>query len=97
MAQHGEIEQFGASSFARVLRYIVTHRLILTGIGFDAVSFLSFMALLSVAELSFAVPATALGYILKTALAQFYLGERVTLRRWTGAICIALGVVLIAF
>jgi uncharacterized membrane protein len=96
MAAHGEVEHFGPERLARLMRYIFTHRLILAGIVANAVSFFSFMALLSMADLSFAVPATAAGYILKTALAEWYLGERVTARRWTGAILVALGVFLIA-
>jgi uncharacterized membrane protein len=96
MLAHGEIEHFGARRLARLLHYIATHRLIVTGIAFNAISFVSFVALLSTAELSFAVPATAVSYILKTALAQWYLGEHVPLRRWIGAACVALGVLLIA-
>ena len=96
MVAHGEIEHFGARRVARLLRYIVTHHLILAGIAFNAISFLSFVALLSTAELSFAVPATGVSYILKTALAEWYLGEHVTRRRWVGAACVALSVLLIA-
>ena len=96
MVAHGEIEHFGARRVARLLRYIATHRLILAGIALNAVSFISFMGLLSTAELSFAVPATGVSYILKTALAEWYLGEHVTPRRWIGAACVALGVLLIA-
>jgi uncharacterized membrane protein len=96
MIAHGEIEHFGARRMARLVRYIATHRLIVTGIACNALSFISFLALLSVAELSFAVPASAIGYIVKTALAEWYLGERVTPRRWLGAACVAVGVILIA-
>ncbi len=96
MVEHGEIEHFGARRMARLLRYIATHPLIVTGIAFNALSFFSFLALLSVAELSFAVPATAVSYILKTALSDWYLGEHVSARRWLGAACVAIGVYLIA-
>jgi drug/metabolite transporter (DMT)-like permease len=96
MVAHGEIEHFGPRRIALLLRYIATHRLIIIGIVFNAISFFSFLALLSVAELSFAVPVTAVGYILKTALSQWYLGEHVSARRWLGAACVAIGVYLIA-
>ncbi len=96
MTAHGEVEHFGPERLARLMRYIFTHRLILAGIVANALAFFSFMALLSVAELSFAVPATALSYILKTGLAEWYLDERVTPRRWAGAVLVALGVFLIA-
>ncbi len=96
MAMHGEIESFEPRGLARVLRYIATHRLILGGILSNAISFFSFLALLSVSELSFAVPATALSYIVKTFLAECYLQERVTGRRWMGVAFVAAGIILIA-
>ncbi len=96
MSKRGEIHDFRPRGIARVFRYIVTHPLVLAGIGSNAVSFVSFLALLSVAQLSFAVPATALSYILKTVLAQIYLREDVTRNRWLGAILVAFGVILIS-
>jgi uncharacterized membrane protein len=70
---------------------------VLAGIGSNAVSFIGFLALLSVAPLSFAVPATALSYVLKTALAQVYLREVVTRKRWIGTMLVAIGIILISF
>jgi drug/metabolite transporter (DMT)-like permease len=96
MVAHGEIEHFGARRITRLLRYIGTHPLVVTGIVFNALSFFSFLALLSVAPLSFAVPATAVSYVLKTALSRWYLGEHVSARRWLGAACVAIGVYLVS-
>ena len=96
MIAHGEIEHFKPGRIARLLRYIGTNPHVVTGIAFNALSFFAFLALLSVSELSFAVPATAVSYILKTALSHWYLGEHVSARRWLGAACVALGVYLIA-
>ncbi|MGC1869579.1 MAG: DMT family transporter [Acidobacteriaceae bacterium] len=96
MTQHGEIEDFGPRGIVRVLRYIATHKLVVGGIVCNAISFGSFLALLSTAELSFAVPATALSYIFKTILARLYLKERIDWRRWAGIILITVGVVLIS-
>lgn len=79
----------------RVPSYIVTHRIVLAGIACNAFSFCAFLALLSVASLSFAVPATAVGYILKTAVAEFYLQEEVGWRRWSGVVFVALGIYLL--
>ncbi len=59
MTAHGEMADFGTGGLARVLRHIGTHPLVIAGIILNAISFLSFIALLSVAELSMAVPATA--------------------------------------
>ena len=96
MAMHGELDDFRPTGIARILRYIVTHKIVLAGIAGDAVSFFSFLALLSVTELNFAVPATALSYVFKTALARWYLRERVSWGRWAGAILVASGIVLVS-
>lgn len=95
MSAHG-IENFGVSGLSQVLLHIGTDRLVLLGILCDAISFFALMALLSVSEISFAVPASASSYIVKTALAGWYLGERVDTRRWWGAICVTAGIVLIS-
>ncbi|MBV8068659.1 MAG: EamA family transporter [Acidobacteriaceae bacterium] len=97
MSERGEMVDFGPLGVARVLRYIATHRLVLVGIGCNAISFVSFLAVLSLAPLSFAVPATAMNYILKTLLAKWYLCEQVSWHRWAGVALVAAGLVMIAF
>lgn len=96
MSQRGEIEDFGPRGLARVIRYIGTHPTVLVGIATNAISFVAFLGLLSVAPLSFAVPATALSYVLKTFLAEFYLHEHVGRSRWIGVALVATGIVLIS-
>jgi transporter family protein len=96
MTLRGEVEKFKPRDIAYLLRYIMTHRLVVLGIACNAIAFVSFIALLSVAELSFAVPATGLGYLVKVAFAKFYLGERVTWHRWAGAALVMVGTVLIS-
>ncbi len=96
MAVHGEIKDLGPRSLARTIRYIATHRLVLSGMVADAVSFVGLLALLATTDLAFAVPVTAISNILKTALAKWYLGEQVTSRRWAGAILVGVGIVLIS-
>ena len=70
--------------------------LLLVSIVCMALSFFSFIALLSVADLSFAVPATAASYVLETLLAKWMLNEHVDSRRWTGALLVTCGVALLA-
>ena len=69
---------------------------LLLAIGFMAISFFAFLTLLSVADLSFAVPATALSFVLETFLAKYVLKERVTAARWAGVGLVACGVALLA-
>jgi drug/metabolite transporter (DMT)-like permease len=63
---------------------------------FMAISFFSFTQLLKIADLSFAVPATAASFVVETLLARLILKERVDARRWTGAVLVACGVALLA-
>ncbi len=97
MSAGGELNDFGPRGIAHLVRYIFTYRLVLIGTISNALCFFSFMALLSVAEVSFVVPVTALGYVLKAFLAKWYLGECVSWRRWMGACLVTLGVSLILF
>src|SRR6202140_4932040 len=44
------------------------------------------MALLSLADLSFVLPVTAIGYVFAALLGRFFLHEEVSLERWLGTI-----------
>ncbi len=57
-------------------------------IGFMA----AYMTALSWADLTYVLPATALGYIIMALLAKFFLQEDVTPTRWAGIVLISLGV-----
>ena len=62
---------------------------------FMALSFFCFTQLLAIADLSFAVPATALTIPAETFMARYVSGENVNWRRWTGAVCVAAGVLFL--
>ena len=96
MKQHGEIHDFRPGALRRLFALLVRNRLILASVAVMAVSFFAFIALLSVADLSFAVPATAASYVLETVLAKYLLHEPVSLERWAGATLVACGVALLA-
>lgn len=96
MKLHGEIHDFRPPALGRAaLRLLRNWRLGLS-LVLLAVSFAAFLLLLSVADLSFAVPATAVEYISTTLLAHHLLGEKVNGRRWAGVALVACGVVLLA-
>jgi drug/metabolite transporter (DMT)-like permease len=61
-----------------------------------AISFFAYLGLLSIADLSFAVPATAITYVLETVLAKFLLKEHVNWLRWAGASLVICGVALVS-
>jgi drug/metabolite transporter (DMT)-like permease len=64
-------------------------------IVFLAISFFSFTQLLRIADLSFAVPATAASLVVETLLARLVLKEPVDWKRWGGALLAAAGVALL--
>jgi len=96
MRRHGEIHDFRPSAIGRMLAVVFRGRWMVASIGCFAVSFFGFMALLSVADVSFAVPATAAAYALETLLAKLFLKESIGPHRWAGAALVTLGVVLIS-
>jgi uncharacterized membrane protein len=71
--------------------------LVAIGIGMQILWLLMRMALLSVADLSFVLPVTAVGYVLSTFLAHVFLGEQVSTERWLGTGVIFLGTALVSF
>jgi uncharacterized membrane protein len=62
------------------------------GIGLQALAFFALLALLSWADLSFVVPATALSYVVGAAGSALFLRERVNRTRWAGVWLVCLGV-----
>jgi len=60
-----------------------------------AISFFTFMKLVAVAPMSFAVPMSAAAFIPETFLARILLKEKVDLRRWLGITLVLVGVILI--
>jgi drug/metabolite transporter (DMT)-like permease len=96
MKRHGEIHDFRLGPLGRALGRITRNPFVLISVLFMALSFAAFVALLSVSDLSFAVPATAATYVIETVLARFLLKEHIGWKRWTGALLVACGVALVA-
>lgn len=96
MRHHGEIHDFRPGALGRVVYAISRNRYIILSVIMMAVSFFAFMALMSVADLSFSVPATAGSYVFETLLAKLILKERVGKRRWGGALLVCSGVALLS-
>ena len=94
MKRTGE-QSVDARGLLRLVGMIARRRLLIAAIGCMAVSFFSFMALVQIAPLSFAVPASGAGFILETALAKLVLKERVGMRRAAGALMVLGGVLLL--
>jgi uncharacterized membrane protein len=65
------------------------------GIGLMALAFFCFITVLSWAEVSLVVPATAANYIAGTLGAKFLLKEQISKARWAGMLLVAAGVTLV--
>jgi drug/metabolite transporter (DMT)-like permease len=96
MRRHGEIRDFRPNALGRAAATLARNRFVIVSVAAMAISFFAYMALLTVAELSFAVPATAVTYVLETLLAKYLLKERVTALRWAGAGLVICGVALVS-
>jgi len=96
MKRHGEIEEFHPSRLGSLFAVLAKKVNLILAVFFMAVSFFAFLTLLSVADLSFAVPATALSFVVETFLAKYVLKEQVGAARWAGVGLVACGVALLA-
>jgi len=95
MKQVGDIAVLNPTVLLMKMSLTVRNVWILTGVAFLAVSLLLWLAVLSRAPLSVAVPMTAIAYILNAVAAKYFLLETVSAMRWTATGVIALGVVLL--
>ena len=97
MKRHGEVVDFGPRALARLIASLIHNRFVIGGMCAMAIAFVAQISLLSITDLSFAVPASASSYFVETLLAKMLLGEHISRIRWTGAILVAMGVALLNF
>ncbi len=93
MKRHGEVTDFRPH---RLLGTLLGKLPLIASVVFLAISFYAFLALLQIADLSFAVPATASSIVVETLLARILLKEQVTPVRWAGVALVAIGVWFLA-
>lgn len=93
MSEGGELE-VSFKKIGTIFCYIITRRMVILGGICYAIAFFSMLALLTIAPLSIAVPATALSFVLDTIGARFLLHENVHWKRWIGVLCVTAGVIL---
>jgi len=96
MKRHGEIHDFRPSGLRLLLVTLARKKNLILSVACMAASFFAFMALVQIADLSFAVPASAGSLVIETVLARLILKEHVDSRRWIGAALVAGGVWLLA-
>jgi drug/metabolite transporter (DMT)-like permease len=96
MKQVGEISTIHPRVLLNIGRKVITNRNFLFGLFFLAVTFFSFLIVLSWADLSLVFPAKSLVYVASTLGAKFILGETMSFQRWAGISLVCLGVFLIS-
>lgn len=96
MRRHGEIRDFRPGAIGRAVAALARNRFVIGSVAAMAVSFFAYLGLLTISELSFAVPVTAVTYVLETVLAKYLLHEQVNWLRWAGASLVICGVALVS-
>jgi drug/metabolite transporter (DMT)-like permease len=95
MKHVGEVTDFRPLAVIRVILRAMKLPWMWVGISMMALAFFSLLAVLSIENVSFVVPVTALNYAAGALGGKFFLGERVTLRRWAGVLVVCIGVTLV--
>ncbi len=95
MKRVGEVNDFRLRTIARVVGQAIMIPWMWIGLSLMMLGFLALLAMLSIANVSFVFPATALSYVAGALGGRLFLGERVTPQRWLGVLIVSAGVVLV--
>jgi drug/metabolite transporter (DMT)-like permease len=90
-------KQFSESLALNPLSYLraMLSPFVATGVAMLILAMLLRMAVLGIADLSFVLPLTAVGYVFAALLGRFILHEEVSPQRWLGTALIFIGVALV--
>src|SRR4051812_6947615 len=94
MKRIGEMHHFSPAAIVRFLLHAMLQAWLWVAICLMALSFYSFLTMLSWYPVSFVVPATSLAYVAGAFGAKFLLGEHLNATRWAGVALICMGVAL---
>jgi drug/metabolite transporter (DMT)-like permease len=95
MKQVGEVTDWSLAGLSDVFFQVFTSPTIWLGISCLILFFVGYMLVLSWADFSYVLPATAASYAIVPLLGYLLLGEIVSSVRWTGVAFICLGVMLV--
>jgi drug/metabolite transporter (DMT)-like permease len=91
----GEVHDFRPAALARFVWRAARVGWMWVGIGLMTLAFFSLLAMLSMENVSFVVPVTALSYAAGAIGAAVFLRERITKQRWLGVLVVCIGVTLV--
>ena len=95
MKQSARLQVTSGSAVAMLLHGGFRLSAMWLGLLLQALAFFTLLALLSWADVSFVVPATALNYVVGAAASVLYFREQVDRTRWAGVLLVCLGVAFI--
>ena len=95
MKHVGEVTDFRPLEVVRVILRAMKVPWMWIGVAMMALAFFSLLAMLSIENVSFVVPVTALSYAAGALGGVVFLGERVSSRRWVGVLLVCIGVTLV--
>src|SRR5262245_17047351 len=92
----GDLTEAPSHRLGGMVMRAVSNPWLIFGVVLQASFFVIYLLLLSRADVSLVLPLTAIDYIVVAVLAQYMLGETVTLTRWAGMGLIVAGVGLLS-
>ncbi len=93
----GEAPSLHPGKMVRVILRALAVPWMWLGVGMMAVAFFALLGALSLYNVSFVVPVTALSYVAGAFGGVTFLRERVSPQRWLGVLLVAIGVTLVFF
>jgi drug/metabolite transporter (DMT)-like permease len=91
----GEVRDFRPLAILRFVLRAMRVGWMWIGIALMTVAFFSLLAMLSIENVSFVVPVTALSYAAGALGAMLFLHERISAQRWLGVLIVCIGVTLV--
>ena len=91
----GEVKDFRPGPLIRVALRVLGVKWTWVALGLMTLAFFSLLAVLTIENVSFVVPVTALSYAVGTFAGSLFLQERVTTARWVGVLLVCVGVTLV--
>jgi multidrug transporter EmrE-like cation transporter len=95
MKSVGEATSFRPAEIVRVVLRAFRQPWMWAGISMMALAFFALLGALSIYNVSFVVPVTALSYVAGAVGGVVFLHERVNFQRWMGVLLVAIGVTLV--
>jgi len=91
----GEVKDFQPVALLRFIARAIRVGWMWLGVALMTLAFFSLLAMLSIENVSFVVPVTALHYAAGTIGAVLFLKERITRERWVGVLVVCIGVTIV--